>query len=120
MLAVMDDSPEIVEALLAKGADTAAREKYRGDTALNKAIVAGNLSGTESSLSHQADPNTVDQTGYTVLMQAARLNEAAIVDALLGNKADVNAKDKDGLTALNVCSGCGVSWHHQGFAVERP
>lgn len=46
------------------------------------------------------NPNTAQANGETVLMQAARRGNIAIMKALLNRGADVNAKDMNGHTAL--------------------
>ena len=43
--------------------------------------------------------------GNTGLMEAARRNDPSLVDALLGQGEDVNARDESGVTALHIAAG---------------
>ena len=48
--------------------------------------------------------NAVTAEGFTALHFAAhRISDPSIIDALLENGANVNAKDRDGFTALQRC-----------------
>jgi ankyrin repeat protein len=103
-LLLATDFPDVVAALLAKGADVTQTDTYRGRSALIRHVQAADLRGAKLLLSYGADPNSADIDGYTALMDAAGGNQAGIVDALLENRADVNAKDKDRRTALMVAA----------------
>ena len=56
-------------------------------------------------------PATGDIQGYTPLITAARNNKAELVIFLIKNGAKVNAKTKDGSTALSIA----VEEGHQGI-----
>ncbi len=51
-----------------------------------------------------ADVNAADETGATALMQAAKVGNEDLVQALLKAGAKVNAVDKKGRTAVMIAS----------------
>ena len=78
------------------------------DAALLIAIKANDADKALQFLEQGASPDAVDpRYGYTALMLAARLNNREIVTALLQSGADVNARAKDGWTALMFSANCG-------------
>ena len=87
---------EIMELLLAKGADPNARGQWRR-TALMYANTAAKVKLLAKS---GADLEATDEEGQTALMKAAARGEVAVVNALLESGAAVNAKDNKGATAL--------------------
>ena len=103
-------SQELVEVLLASGADIHIRDKY-GTTAFMNSIsaVLGGSQSTEVAsllLERGADVNesinTDPGTGFTSLMMVARNARPDLVEFLLANGADINATAKDGSTALSL------------------
>ncbi len=50
-----------------------------------------------------ADPNVAGEHGTTALHCAARLGYSKVVHALLNAGADVNARDDEDLSPLDVC-----------------
>ena len=81
-----------VRALLAKGADASARNRY-GVTPLSLAAVNGDAPLIRALLVAGADPNTTVTEGQTVLMMAARTGRPEAIEALIEAGADVNAKE---------------------------
>lgn len=50
------------------------------------------------------DVNTVDRQGNTLLIQAVKSNNAQVVDYLIKRKARLNARNKNGETALSLAA----------------
>jgi len=103
-------SQELVEILLANGADIHAKSK-EGTTAFTISVI-GALRGSVTTdvasilLERGADvdeaPDTGPAAGYTCLMMVARNGNPELVKFLLSKGADINAKAKDGSTALSL------------------
>jgi hypothetical protein len=120
-----------VKSLIAAGADVNAKDTKWGSTALMEAAIEGRVEVVEALLAAKADVNATSNDGTTALMEAsgygtkesliryakgghelAKSKEAAkyhkvadkLVQALLAAKADVNAKDNRGNTALKGAS----------------
>ena len=55
---------------------------------------------SEILLANEANPNLSDNKGYTPLMVAAQYNDTALIRLLLNYKADLNQRNKFGVTAL--------------------
>jgi ankyrin repeat protein len=88
----------IVKLLLDKGADAKARTPG-GYTALN---LVTDYSVVKALIAHGADVNVpMPRSGITPLMMAASRGRADTVRLLLSNKANVQAKDIRGRTALD-------------------
>ena len=87
---------EIVEQLLAHGADPNARGEW-GRTAL---MLANTSAKVKLLVAKGANVDAKDEYGRTALMQAASRGESDTVSALLDSGADVNAVDNKGLNAL--------------------
>ncbi len=95
---------EIVQALLAKGADVNAKKKY-GNTALMYAAERGSTDIIQALLANGTNANAKNLEGETALMFAVKLGHTETVQALLAYGADVNAKDNYyGRTALTLAS----------------
>jgi uncharacterized protein len=98
--AVHRDAVEIVDLLLAAGANPMAANRY-GVTPLSLACTNGNAKVVERLLRSGADPNTALPGGETAVMTAARTGDVSVLKALIEAKADVNAREKSrGQTAL--------------------
>ena len=91
---------DTVRALLEKGADVNAKNKY-DDTALIHAAYAGDTDTVAVLLEKGADVNAKDDMGRTALIEAARQGRTETVRALLEVGADVTTRDKEGETALS-------------------
>ena len=96
----------MVDALLAAGADIAARNDF-GNTPLHLAShrFNENPAVVDALLAAGADIEARDVNGNTPLHWAARDNEnPAVVDALLAAGADIEARDVNGNTPLHLWS----------------
>ena len=94
-----------VEALLAKGADVNAKDKY-GGTPLHVASKKGKKDIAELLLAKGADVNAKSKYGDSPLHKVAGAYDPYhthkdVVTLLLANGADVNAKNVDGTTPLH-------------------
>ena len=89
---------EIVELLIAKGADVNAKSSD-GSTPLHDAAYYGRTVIAELLIAKGADVNAEDEVGLTPLHRANLTKE--IAELLIAEGADVNAKEKYGETPLN-------------------
>jgi ankyrin repeat protein len=94
---------EVVQLLLAKGADVNAKDK-KGKTALMWASREGHKEALQALLAKGADINAKDNDGDNALMYASYTGHKEVVQLLLAKGADVNAKDNYGKTALMLAS----------------
>lgn len=93
---------DCVRLLLERGANVHAANKF-GATALHYA--AADLEKTRLLLKAGADANAVSSLGNTPLMLAARSGKSSpVVQLLLGNRADVHARNVYGVTALIIAA----------------
>jgi len=95
----MEGEREILQELLAKGADIHARDK-NGKTALMYASGMGYHEIVRDLLVKGAEVNAKDKQGRTALIEASQWDYVEAVRELLSKGADVNVKEKDGGTAL--------------------
>jgi len=58
------------------------------------------VSSIELLLALGASPNQADQYGYTALHEAASLGFRNVVDILISARADINARDINGISPL--------------------
>lgn len=92
-----------VELLLQKGADpNAAAANSMRVTALHAAVAGRHTDIALALLRHGADPNAVQQGGWTPLHQAADHGDAALVRALLDAGASSSATNDAGVTAKSL------------------
>jgi ankyrin repeat protein len=109
---------QVVQALLAKGADVNAKGR-NATTALIAASQGGFLEVVQALLANGADVNAKDSDGTTALMMASSFNGGFldVVQALLAKGADVNVKDSDGATALIRAIHGDLDWrgHENGY-----
>ena len=91
---------KIVELLLARGADVAARSTNpTANTPLHAALSANQKMAAGLLLGHGADLNAADAAGYRPLHLAAATNNLDAVKTLVAQGADVSAANREGVTA---------------------
>lgn len=95
---------QIVEGLIAKGADVNSADAYQGETPLMDAAEQGNLPVVRALLTAGAEVNRKSGDGSTALMHAAEKGHADVVAALIEAKADVNVRNRMGKTALSLAA----------------
>jgi hypothetical protein len=110
MAAVMGHK-DVVELLLANGADVNAKGKD-SSTSLHATAGNGQKGVVELLLANKADVNARDTNGWTPLHWAAGMGDKEVVEMLLASGADVNAKGKDGTTPFE----CAVAMGHRDVA----
>jgi uncharacterized protein len=110
---------DVVQALLANGADVNAKSKLVSATALMAASRAGHLNVVQLLLAKGADVNAKangvnakPNAGETALILASRAGHLDVVQALLDKGADVAAK-------LNLDGGATALIERSGGAVDR-
>ena len=94
---------ELVNMLLAKGADKNAQE-YSGYTPLHLAIIMGHEKEAAVLVDAGADLEKVDNEGRTALHLAAWFGRESLGRVLLGKGAKVGATDKGGQTPLHYAA----------------
>jgi ankyrin repeat protein len=102
MVAARTGVVDSVVSLLEHGADPAARESWRGQTALMWAAAERHADVVGPLVAAGADVNEVSDAGFTPLMFATRLGHIETVDALLDAGADLHQTLPDGTSALVV------------------
>ena len=118
MTAARTGQPDLLRLLLDRGAAIDAREKWYGETALIWAVAENHADATRVLLERGADVNVRSaalafprrRTGqsvlslgsWTPLMYAARENAIEAGRALVASKADLDATDPDGATAIAI------------------
>ena len=98
--AFKDDRIDILDILIAKGADINFTN-YNGYTLLDSVAISGTPLLAEYLLKNGADINTRNKNGRTPLHLAVDRDKLSIVQYLVANGADVNAGDKHGNTPLH-------------------
>ena len=97
---------EIAKSLLDKGADVNAKDK-NGDSAVMAAVHNNDMDFAKSLIiENRADVNSVDNEGMTVLMLAAPSGSAEFGGFVAGKVSNliINARDKDGDTAVTIAA----------------
>jgi hypothetical protein len=104
---------EIVQELIAMGADVRARNR-RGAEPLHYAVDGApgsrmwnpraQAATVACLIEAGADPNAIDKSGVTPLHRAVRTRCAAAVSALLDGGADVRRKNKSGSTPMQLAT----------------
>lgn len=102
MTAARTGNVDVVEALLARGADVNAREMVQGHGALMWAAAEGHAEVARVLREHGADVHARSSAGFTALMLAGRKGDLQTTRGLLAAGADVNEATPDGATALLV------------------
>jgi ankyrin repeat protein len=95
--------PAMVEYLISKGVNPNEVDDDR-ISPLSWATIANNVRMVQSLLARGAQVNHVDNFGMTPLLYAASIDfgDTAVLEKLIAAGADVSAKSKDGLTALDL------------------
>jgi uncharacterized protein len=123
MTAARAGNADVVKALIARGADVNAKEKWQDQTALMWAAGENHPAAVKALVAGGADMNVHSKVldfpeykyetngmavfllphgGWTALMYAARQNATDAAAMLADSKADLNAVDADGTTALEL------------------
>ena len=100
MWAAYNGDVELVQRLIAAGADVNAAEMTRGQTAVMWAIAQHHPDVARVLLENGADVSARTKTGFTPLLFAAREGDIETARLLLGRSVDVNASSNDGVTPL--------------------
>jgi ankyrin repeat protein len=106
---------EIVELLIAKGADVNAKDYRVRRTPLHSAAAHGHKEVAKLLIINGADVNAkglnplIETQSGTPLHQAARNGQKEVIELLITSGADVNAKTKNGFTPLDVSSESGTA-----------
>ena len=100
----------IVECLVGRGAD-ANEVDDDAISVLAWATISNHLDTVQALLKRGAQVNHVDKHGMTPLMYAASIDfgNTAVLEKLMSAGADLEAKNKDGLTALDLAKSYGHS-----------
>nr|XP_020454856.1 histone-lysine N-methyltransferase EHMT1-like isoform X1 [Monopterus albus] len=93
---------ELVQLLLARGADVNIRDKEQ-NVCLHWAALSGCDDIAQSLLEARCDLNAINVHGDSPLHVAARENHLECVMLLLSRGADVTQRNRDGETALDCC-----------------
>ena len=105
LFAVQLGRTSFVHKLVAAGAKVDVVD-VNGDTAVHYAVRRGNIAVLNAMIAKN-DVNARNKAGQTALFDAARQNQAALVEALIAAKADVAVKDGEGRTAFDAACACG-------------
>ncbi len=104
LLAARGGHAAVVRAALAAGADLGALNRY-GSTALMGPSYRGHVDTVRVLLGTSIDVHIVNNLGWTALLEAIVLGtdgpaHRKIVQLLIAGGSDVNARDREGMTAL--------------------
>lgn len=104
LVAAIKGSPEIVTALIEKGAVVDLGSQDDGFTPLMAAAAKGAAQIVRMLIAKNAAVDARDNKGGTAMMAATFGGHAGVLSLLLANGGDVNAKDKGGTTALMLAA----------------
>ena len=106
-LAVLKKNAELVDLLLKNGANPNVKDEAAADaTPLLKAVQELDTDIVSLLLGANANPNLPDLSGWTPLHWA--VGQPTVIEKLLSAKAEVDARNKMGETALHCAAGCGL------------
>lgn len=100
MAASIKDGDRLLDVLLGKNADVAAKTNG-GQTALHFAASKAHLDAARKLIEHKATTRVKDKRGQLPLHRAAAVGHVPLVRLFLENRSPVNATDVDGCTALH-------------------
>ncbi len=113
IIAVFNQDPKIVQALINRGANVHFRSDIHNITALAKASGYPRRAGIQEThqiqivrilLKAGANPNVRTDEGYTPIMMASGWGNTPIVMELLAAGADISLKNRKGKTALQIAT----------------
>lgn len=110
LVAAKGDRPASVTALLEAGADVDAVDRKNGLGALHHALASRKQRSDQIAaelLVRGADAGLPAKDGFTPLMSAARSGSLAKATLVLSENVDVNARSRDGRTALGLAAANG-------------
>ena len=119
LIAVTLSDLRLLRGLIAKGVDV--NRAHGGLTPLIAATrdsYEGRPDAVMMLLSNGADPRVAGSDGNTPLHHAARCAEPIVAALLIDAQADINAVNREGLTALGVAC-TNASWHVADFLLNR-
>ncbi|KAG3043144.1 hypothetical protein PC121_g22739 [Phytophthora cactorum] len=102
-IAAQTGNKEMVEMLLAGGADVTAEDEY-GSSTLHVAVRSGNLEMVGLLLSKGADISATEEDGSSALHVAVSSGNPKMIELLLDNGANIEAVEEDGRTPLHVAA----------------
>ena len=108
MAAARAGDVDTLRLLLAHGADVAARESWRGQTALMWAAAQNHARAVHTLIELGARVDERSDAGWSALLFAVRAGQAAAVDALLAAGADVNDTIRPRSAEAEAAPGRGV------------
>lgn len=117
IVAARSERLESVAAMIEAGADLDRTDATKGLTALHYALSSDKGSSAEIAaelLVRGADPERAAKDGYTPLMSAIDSGKISKLTLVISEIVNVNAKTKDGRTALTIAAGLG-----HGAAVKK-
>ena len=100
MEAVRNNRGQVVDVLIAGGADVDLPESDSGFTALHYAAAFKSTDIVNTLIENGADPNLQANDGYTPLHNAVRIGSPEVIEALLDGGAEVDVPDNEGRTPM--------------------